>query len=177
MSRIGKSPVAIPSGVNCSIEGDVFKATGKNGTLSAPIHRNVTVEIKDNHVIVTPKSLVKTSRMLWGTTQRLVRNVIIGVTEGFVKKLEITGVGYRAQLKGNVLGLQLGFSHDVDIEIPQGLSVKCEKPTSIEIAGADKQIVGSFAAQIRDLRRPEPYKGKGVRYEGEYILRKEGKKK
>ncbi len=177
MSRVGKNPVVIPQGVECSIAGDTFSAKGKLGNLSLSLSKDVKVEIADGNVVVTPLSKSKTARMMWGTTQRLVANLVTGVNEGFKKRLEINGVGYRAQMKGSTLVLNLGFSHDVEVPVPSDLKVVCEKPTLLEISGADRQKVGEFAANIRGYRPPEPYKGKGVKYEGEYILRKEGKKK
>lgn len=177
MSRVGKNAIEIPQGVDCTLADGSFLAKGKNGQLSTKLTNDVKVEVKDSKVFVTPKSDAKVARMMWGTTQRNIANVVRGVSEGFTKNLEIHGVGYRAQMQGSKLVLQLGFSHDVELDIPTGLQVKCEKPTSLSIFGADKQKVGAFAAKIRDYRRPEPYKGKGVKYEGEYILRKEGKKK
>ena len=177
MSRVGKSPINIPAGVECNLAGGAFSAKGKNGQLSMPVSADVSVEIKDGKVTVQPKEGVKSAKLMWGTTQRLISNIVAGVSEGFSKRLEINGVGYRAQMQGNKLVLQLGFSHDVEVEVPDDLKVVCEKPTSILISGADRQKVGEFAANIRNYRRPEPYKGKGIKYEGEFILRKEGKKK
>lgn len=177
MSRVGKNAIEIPQGVECTLAQGSFSAKGKNGFLSTGLASEVSVELANNMVLVQPKSNAKSARMLWGTTQRNIKNIVDGVSSGFTKNLEITGVGYRAQIQGNKLILQLGFSHDVELEIPTGLQIKCEKPTHVSVFGADKQLVGSFAAKIRDFRRPEPYKGKGVKYEGEYILRKEGKKK
>ena len=177
MSRVGKNPVVIPQGVECSIANDTFHAKGKLGNLELPLSREVKVEIADGKVHVTPLSKSKTARMMWGTTQRLVTNVVTGVSEGFKKRLEVNGVGYRAQMQGTKLVLNLGFSHDVEVNVPSDIKVVCEKPTLLEISGADRQKVGEFAANIRGYRPPEPYKGKGVKYEGEYILRKEGKKK
>jgi len=177
MSRVGKNPVLIPSGVECHINSGILTAKGKLGQLEMPISQEVLVKLDDGKVHVTPLSNAKFSRMMWGTTQRLVRNLIGGVSEGFTKKLEINGVGYRAAVQGNQLQLQLGYSHDVIIDIPADITVKCEKPTAISITGANRQRVGQFSAVIRDHRRPEPYKGKGIKYENEFILRKEGKKK
>lgn len=177
MSRVGKNPVVIPQGVECSIANGTFSAKGKLGNLDLPLSKEVKVELADGKVVVTPLSKSKTARMMWGTTQRLVSNVVNGVNEGFTKRLEVNGVGYRAQMKGSTLVLNLGFSHDVEINVPADLKVACPKPTLVEISGADRQKVGELAANIRGHRPPEPYKGKGVKYEGEYIFRKEGKKK
>ena len=177
MSRVGKNSIEVPQGVDCSIVEGIFQAKGKNGQLSMPISQEVVVEIKDGKVSVQSQSKEKFARMMWGTTQSLIANIVQGVSEGFQKRLEIHGVGYRAQMQGNKLVLQLGFSHDIEVNVPTDLKVVCEKPTRISISGADRQKVGEFAAHIRNYRRPEPYKGKGIKYEGEYILRKEGKKK
>jgi len=177
MSRVGKNPVTIPSGVECQLVGSSLTAKGKKGQLTLAVHPEIIVNIEDGKVVAKPKSNSKQAKMMWGTTQRLVSNLINGVHEGFTKELEIIGVGYRAQVKGNTLVLQLGFSHDVEFEIPEGIEIICEKQTQIKISGADRQKVGQVAAEIRKYRPPEPYKGKGVRYKDEYILRKEGKKK
>jgi large subunit ribosomal protein L6 len=177
MSRVGKNSISIPSGVECGLVDGRIQAKGQKGQLSFLLSKDVTVDIKDAQVHVQPKSEAKASRMMWGTTQRLVRNLIQGVSEGFTKVLEISGVGYRAQVQGNKLVLQLGYSHDLEVPIPSDLTVVCAKPTEVAISGANLQKVGQFAAEIRRLRPPEPYKGKGVKYKGEYILRKEGKKK
>ncbi len=177
MSRVGKNPVIIPQGVDCNLADGILKAKGTKGQLSMPISQEVSVEIKDGKVHVQPRSQAKFSRMMWGTTQSLISNLVKGVSEGFTKRLEINGVGYRAQMKGSTLVLNLGFSHDVEVAVPSNLNVVCEKHTLIIVRGADCQKVGEFAANVRGYRPPEPYKGKGVKYEGEYILRKEGKKK
>jgi len=177
MSRVGKNPVVVPNGVTITLNEEQISAKGKLGELNLPLTSDVTVTQADNQIWVKPNNDSKRARALWGTTRANISNLVSGVSEGFTKKLEITGVGYRAQVQGNKLVLQLGFSHDVEMEIPQGLNVVAEKPTLVAISGADKQLVGQFAANARGWRGPEPYKGKGVRYEGEYILRKEGKKK
>ncbi|HBU99316.1 MULTISPECIES: 50S ribosomal protein L6 [Thalassospira] len=177
MSRVGKNPVVVPNGVTITLNEEQISAKGKLGELNLSLTSDVTVTQEDNQIWVKPKNDSKRARALWGTTRANISNLVSGVSEGFTKKLEITGVGYRAQVQGNKLVLQLGFSHDVEMEIPTGLSVVAEKPTLVAISGADKQLVGQFAANARGWRGPEPYKGKGVRYEGEYILRKEGKKK
>ena len=178
MSRVGKNPVSIPAGVEVSIDGSVIKAKGKLGELSYEfLSGEVSVEKTDDGVQVKNLSESKRSRSLWGTTRARIQNLVTGVSEGFKKDLEIVGVGYRAAVQGSDLQLQLGFSHDVKYPIPQGIKVTCERPTAIRIEGVDKQIVGQIAAEIRSYRPPEPYKGKGVRYADEFILRKEGKKK
>ncbi|MEQ8710534.1 MAG: 50S ribosomal protein L6 [Rhodospirillales bacterium] len=177
MSRIGKNPVPIPSGVTVNLAGDVLAAKGKLGELTVKLVEEVDGRIEDNMVYVTPRDNSKRARSMWGTMRTLVESAVIGVSEGYTKNLEITGVGYRAALQGKNLQLQLGFSHDVIYPIPEGITMTCEKPTSISISGADKQRVGQVAAEIRGYRPPEPYKGKGVRYADEFIIRKEGKKK
>lgn len=177
MSRVGKNPVEIPQGVDCNIAGNILHAKGKNGQLSMPISQEVNVELKDGRLYVSARSKTKASLTMWGTTQSLAQSLVTGVSEGFTKRLEVNGVGYRAQVQGSTLVMNLGFSHDVIVNIPSDIKIVCEKPTSIAISGADRQKVGEFAANIRSYRPPEPYKGKGVKYEGEYILRKEGKKK
>jgi large subunit ribosomal protein L6 len=177
MSRIGKNPVAVPDGVEVKIDGGMLLAKGKLGELDLPLSDLVDVKIEDGKVAVAPANEGKKARAMWGTTRSLVQNMVTGVSEGFTRNLEITGVGYRAQVQGKSLNLQLGYSHDINFEIPEGITVKCEKPTSIAISGASKRQVGQIAAEIRAMRPPEPYKGKGVRYADEQILRKEGKKK
>ena len=179
MSRIGKNPVIIPEGVKVSLEGNLVKASGKLGELSQSFDADhVTVEVKDNTVVVAPKGETKLARALWGTTRANINVIVKGVSEGFSKNLELVGVGYKARVEGsNKLVLSLGFSHDVPVVAPAGIKVACPSATQITISGADKQLVGQFAAEVRKFRKPEPYKGKGVKYEGEYIRRKEGKKK
>ena len=177
MSRVGKYPVSIPDGVTVEIANDEIKAKGKLGELSAPISPEVDVVYEDNVVKVTPKRESKKARAMWGTTRALVNNIVTGVSEGFTVNLEINGVGYRAAVEGNDLVLALGFSHPVRFPIPDGITMKCERPTAIAISGSDKQVVGQLAAEIRAFRPPEPFKGKGVKYATETILRKEGKKK
>ena len=178
MSRIGKKPVAIPSGVEVKIDGDTVVVKGPKGQLeTAFLGDLVEVTVEDNEVKVAPRNQTKQARSAWGLTRSLINNMVIGVTEGFQKKLEIVGVGYRAQLQGRNLKLNLGFSHDVIYEVPEGIEVQVPQPTEIIVSGIDKQKVGQVAAEIRAWRPPEPYKGKGVRYAGEYIFRKEGKKK
>lgn len=177
MSRIGKKPVAIPSGVTAKIEGRILSVKGPKGTLTMGLSDEVTYEVEDGQISVKPINDSKKARSFWGMQRTLVANLVEGVTDGYTKVLEITGVGYRANGQGKKLKLQLGFSHDVDLEVPEGLEVKTPDQTTIEISGVDKQSVGQFAAEIRRWRKPEPYKGKGIKYRGEYIFRKEGKKK
>ena len=177
MSRVGKNPVEVPKGVEVTIAANALTAKGKNGTLSMALTRDVSVKVEDGKVIVAPANETKRARMMWGTTRANVKNLVTGVSAGYTRRLEINGVGYRAAIQGKTLQLQLGYSHDVLFPIPDGISITCEKPTAIEIKGADKQAVGQVAAKIRGYRPPEPYKGKGVKYEEETILRKEGKKK
>ncbi len=177
MSRIGKNPVAVPAGVDVTLDGHDLKAKGKLGELSMRFVDDVNVEFTDGQITVKPANDTKKARMMWGMQRTLAQNVITGVSEGFTRDLEITGTGYRAQVQGKQLNLSLGFSHDVLCDIPEGIDIKCEKPTSVRISGIDKQKVGQVAAEIRGWRPPEPYKGKGVRYSDEYIVRKEGKKK
>ena len=177
MSRVGKHPVAVPSGVTVEIANRILKAKGKLGELSLKLSDEVEAKLEDGKVVVTPRSETKRARTLWGTTRALVNNMVGGVSKGFSKTLEINGVGYRAQVQGKNLQLQLGYSHDVVYPIPAGVTIKCEKPTQITISGADRQRVGQVAAEIRAYRKPDPYKGKGIKYDNERILRKEGKKK
>ena len=177
MSRVGKNPVTVPSGVEVTIGDGEVKAKGKLGQLSVPVLPDVSVTMEDGAVVVRPANDGKKARALWGTTRALVQNVVEGVSNGFKKELELVGVGYRAAVEGKDLVLQLGFSHEVRFPIPQGVTIVCSKPTSIEISGADKQQIGQLASEIRGYRPPEPYKGKGVKYVDEYIFRKEGKKK
>ena len=177
MSRVGKNPVPVPAGVTAQIVEGVFVAKGKLGELKLPLSTEVEVAIEDGAVKVKPVSQSKQSRMMWGTTRNLARNLMQGVAQGFSRNLEINGVGYRASVQGKKLVLQLGYSHDIEYPIPADIAIKCEKPTAITVSGADKQRVGQVAAEIRAFRKPEPYKGKGIKYEKEFIVRKEGKKK
>ena len=177
MSRIGKNEVEVPESVSLSIDGNVINVKGKLGELSAKIVKGVNVNLSDNKVAVKPINDDKSNLSKWGLMRTLINNMVNGVESGFTKTLEVNGVGYRAAIESDILQLQLGFSHDIKIGIPKELDVKCTKPTEIVITGADKQKVGQFAAEIRSLRKPEPYKGKGVRYSGEYVRQKEGKKK
>jgi large subunit ribosomal protein L6 len=177
MSRIGKKPVAVPSGVNASVDGQLVKVKGSKGELSFLVPDSVAVAHADGAISVTPRDETKRARAMWGMSRSQVANLIKGVTVGYEKKLEINGVGYKAAIAGPALKLNLGFSHDVDYPIPQGIQITTPKPTEIVVTGIDKQKVGQIAAEIREFRGPEPYKGKGVKYVGEFIFRKEGKKK
>ena len=177
MSRIGNKPVSLPGGVTASVDGQEVKVKGPKGELSHVLVDQIIAKMGDKGIEIGMREDNKDARAMWGMSRTLVANLVTGVTEGFSKTLEINGVGYRAAMKGQTLQLQLGFSHDVDFEIPKGIEVKCPKPTEIGVSGIDKQLVGQVAAEIRRYRPPEPYKGKGVKYAGEYIFRKEGKKK
>jgi large subunit ribosomal protein L6 len=177
MSRIGKKPVAIPGGVTAAVNGQEVKVKGPKGELKHVLVDDIIAKLDNGEIEITMREDTKRARAMWGMSRTLVANLIAGVTEGFTKKLDITGVGYRAAMQGSNLQLQLGYSHDISYPIPQGIQVVCPKPTEIVITGIDKQKVGQVAAEVRHYRPPEPYKGKGVRYAGEFILRKEGKKK
>lgn len=177
MSRIGKKPVALPSGVTASVSGQTIEVKGPKGTQTFTATDDVTIAVNDNAVSVTPRGNSKRARQQWGMSRTVVANLVHGVQNTFKKELEIQGVGYRAALAGNSLKLNLGYSHDVDFAIPEGITITLPKPTEIIVEGHDVQQVGQVAANIRDWRRPEPYKGKGIRYKGEYIFQKEGKKK
>ena len=177
MSRIGKKPVPIPAGVTASMEAGTLSVKGPKGELKMPMSDLISYEMQDDGLMVKPANGSKAARAFWGMQRTLVQNLVTGVTEGFTKVLEITGVGYRANSRGKMLKLQLGYSHDVDFAIPEGIEIKTPDNTTVEISGIDKQNVGQVAAEIRRWRKPEPYKGKGIKYRGEYIFRKEGKKK
>lgn len=179
MSRVGKNPVAIPSGVEVSIVDGILTAKGKLGEESVSLTDFVDVTLEDDQVRVAPRDDTKHSRSMWGTTRSLVQNAVSGVSEGFTKRLEIVGVGYRAQMQGKTLNLQLGYSHDIAFPVPEGITIALEgdRGNVIAVTGPNKQRVGQVASEIRRFRKPEPYKGKGVRYSDEYVLRKEGKKK
>ncbi len=177
MSRVGKKPVDIPAGVQTRIEGRTITAKGPKGELSFAIPEEVEVKAEGNVITLAPRSESKQARSSWGMSRAMVDNIVTGVSKGFEKKLEITGVGYRAAMQGKSLQLSLGYSHDLNYAIPAGITITTPKPTEIVVAGIDKQQVGQVAAEIREFRRPEPYKGKGVKYENEFIFRKEGKKK
>ena len=176
MSRIGKKAVPVPSGVTANVEGQTIKVKGPKGALQLVLHDDVTAKMDKSGIQVDPRFETKRARSQWGTSRTLINNLITGVTKGFEQKLEITGVGYRAAVQGKNLQLQLGYSHDVVFAIPEGIAITTPKPTEITITGSDKQRVGQVAAEIRDFRPPEPYKGKGVKYAGENIIRKEAKK-
>jgi large subunit ribosomal protein L6 len=177
MSRIGKKPVAIPTGVTANVEGQTVKVKGPKGALQLVLHGDVEAKMDKDGIKIDPRNETTRARSQWGTSRTLVANLMQGVTKGFEENLEITGVGFRAAVQGKNLQLQLGFSHDVVYPIPEGITIAAAKPTEIKITGSDKQKVGQVAAEIRAFRGPEPYKGKGIKYAGEYIFRKEGKKK
>ncbi len=178
MSRIGKYPVVIPEGVNASLNGNVINVKGKLGELSfAYDNSHVNVEINDGKIAVIPHSQSRTARTLWGTTRARINSLVKGVSVGYSKSIELFGVGYKARMDGKNLVMSLGFSHDVPFETPEGITFVCETPTLIKVSGVDKQLVGQVAAEVRKYRKPEPYKGKGIRVDGEYVRRKEGKKK
>jgi large subunit ribosomal protein L6 len=177
MSRIGKKPVELPSGVTASVSGQTIEVKGPKGTRSFKATDDVDLKVEDNVITVTPRGKSKRARQQWGMSRTMVGNLVTGVTEGFKKELEIQGVGYRAQMQGNTLKLNLGLSHDVDYTAPEGVTVTAPKQTEVVVEGIDEQLVGQVAANIRAWRKPEPYKGKGIRYKGEFVFRKEGKKK
>jgi large subunit ribosomal protein L6 len=177
MSRIGKKPVPVPAGVTASVDGQIVKAKGAKGELSFVVHDEVLVKLEDGAVSVDPRDQSKEARSKWGMSRTMIENILKGVKDGYERKLEISGVGYRAAMQGKNLQLSLGFSHEVVYDVPAGITVAVPKPTEIVINGIDKQQVGQVAAEIREYRGPEPYKGKGVKYAGEKIVRKEGKKK
>jgi large subunit ribosomal protein L6 len=177
MSRVGKYPVPVPAGVTLALQGSTLVAKGKLGELSMPVSESVELEIEPGTVAVKPRGKDRQSRTMWGTTRSLINGMVKGVSVGFTKSMEITGTGYRAAVQGPELVLNLGYSHEIRYTVPQGIKITCEKPTAIKVEGMDKRQVGQVAAEIRGYRGPEPYKGKGVKYENEQILRKEGKKK
>ena len=177
MSRIGKQPVALPDGVTATLSGQTIEIKGPKASSSFTAADDVSIVIEEGAITVTPRGKSKRARQQWGMTRTVIANMVHGSKEAFKQELEIRGVGYRAQMQGNVLKLNLGLSHDVDFEVPAGVTVTAPKPTELVVEGHDKQLVGQVAANIRDWRRPEPYKGKGIRYKGEYIFQKEGKKK
>ena len=177
MSRIGKKAVPVPAGVTATINDGTLSVKGPKGTLTLALRDEITYAIEDGGISVQPANDSKQARAFWGMQRTMVQNLVTGVTEGFTKKLVNTGVGYRAATAGRNLKLQLGYSHDVNIDVPEGIDVKTPDATTVEISGADKQKVGQLAAEIRRWRKPEPYKGKGIKYDGEFIFRKEGKKK
>ena len=177
MSRIGKKPVDLPSGVTASVSGQTIEVKGPKGVRTFTATDDVTLKVEDNVVSVEPRGMSKRARQQWGMSRTQVQNCVTGVTDGFKKELEISGVGYRAQMQGNVLKLSLGYSHEVNFDVPEGVTVTAPKQTEIVVEGIDQQLVGQVAANIREWRAPEPYKGKGIKYKDEYIFRKEGKKK
>ena len=177
MSRIGKKPVALPKGVSASISGQSIEVKGPKGTRTFTATDDVTLALEEGSVKVTPRGTSKRARQQWGMARSMVENLVTGVTTGFKKELEIQGVGYRAAMAGNVLKLSLGYSHEVNFDVPAGVTVTSPKQTEIVVEGIDQQLVGQVAANIREWRKPEPYKGKGIRYKGEFVFRKEGKKK
>ncbi len=177
MSRIGKKSVPVPAGVTATIEGGQISVKGPKGSLSMPLVEDISYTLEDGAISVMPANASKRARAFWGMQRTMVSNLVVGVSEGFTKVLEISGVGYRASVQGSNLKLQLGYSHDVDFAIPDGIAIKTPDQTTVEISGVDRQKVGQVAAEIRRWRKPEPYKGKGIKYRGEFIFRKEGKKK
>jgi large subunit ribosomal protein L6 len=177
MSRIGKKPIDLPGGVTATISGQTVEVKGPKGTRSFTATDDVTIALEDGALSVMPRGKSKRARQQWGMSRTQVANLVTGVTTGFKREMELTGVGYRAAAQGKVLKLSLGYSHDVDFAVPEGVSVVTPKPTEIVLEGIDQQLVGQVAANIREWRKPEPYKGKGIRYKGEFIFRKEGKKK
>src|SRR5512143_3487118 len=177
MSRIGKHPVPVPAGVQVNVKGQHVTAKGKLGQLELDVVDDIAVAMEDGKITVKPRHDSRHAKVMWATSRTLINNMMVGVSQGFKKTLEINGVGYRAQVQGKDLVLQLGYSHDIRYPIPEGIAIRCEKPTSIEISGYDKKRVRQVAAEIRSFRRPEPFKGKGIKYDYETILRKEGKKK
>lgn len=177
MSRIGKKPVALPKGVTAEIKGQTIEVTGPKGTRSFTAADDVDLALDEGTVRVTPRGVSKRARQQWGMTRSMIENLTVGVSEGFKKELEIQGVGYRAQMQGKTLKLSLGYSHEVNFEMPDGVTITAPKQTEVVVEGIDQQLVGQVAANIREWRQPEPYKGKGIRYKGEYVFRKEGKKK
>ncbi len=177
MSRIGKKPIAVPKNVTATVDGQRVTVKGPKGQLSIALIDNVEAALEDGAIVVKPRSETKRARSMWGMSRSLVENLVTGTTNGFSRTLEITGVGYRAAMDGKSLKLQLGYSHDIFYPVPEGISIVVPKPTEITISGIEKDKVGQVAAEIRGFRGPEPYKGKGIRYQGEYIQRKEGKKK
>jgi large subunit ribosomal protein L6 len=177
MSRIGKKPVVVPSGITANVEGQTVKIKGPKGALQVVLHDDVSVKLDGGQIKVDPRSESKRARSQWGTSRTLIANLIAGVTKGFEQRLEINGVGYRASVQGKNLQIALGYSHDIVYPIPEGITIATPRPVEIVITGSDRQKVGQVAAEIRDYRPPEPYKGKGIKYAGERIFRKEGKKK
>ncbi len=176
MSRIGKHPVPVPTGVDVRVDGQTVTAKGKLGQLSVTLNDDLLASLEGGELVVKPRNDNKRARVMWATSRTLVNNLVVGVSQGYTVNMEINGVGYRASVQGKELVMQLGYSHDVRYQIPEGISIKCDKPTAISVSGSDKQKVGQVAAEIRAWKKPEPYKGKGIKYDNETILRKEGKK-
>ena len=177
MSRVGKKPVPVPAGVTAKVDGQNVSVKGAKGELHFAVHGDVEVVLENNEIKVDPRFETKRAQAMWGTSRAMINNIVTGVTKGFEKRLEITGVGYKAAVAGKNLQLSLGYSHDITFPIPEGIAIVAPRPTELAISGIDKRAVGQVAAEIRSLRPPEPYKGKGVKYAGEFIFRKEGKKK
>lgn len=177
MSRVGKNPVVLPSGVTATLSGQTVKVKGPKGELSFEVHNDVEPKVEGSNITVAPRNEERQTRTLWATSQRRIKNMVEGVEKGYEKNLEIQGVGYRSNLQGKELVLQLGFSHDIRYPVPEGIKIEVDKQTAIKITGIDKEKVGQVAAEIRGYKPPEPYKGKGIRYVGEFVIRKEGKKK
>ena len=177
MSRIGKKPIEIPSGVTLTLDGQTVSVKGPKGQLAWTVAEEVVIKQEDGALTLTPRDESQRARAMWGLSRSLVFNLVKGVSDGYTRRLDISGVGYRAAIDGRILNLQLGYSHEIKFAIPEDVKIVCDTPTAVSISGADKQRVGQIAAEIRGFRRPEPYKGKGVKYAGERILRKEGKKK
>lgn len=177
MSRVGKYPVALTNGASAEVKGQTVTIKGKNGTQALQVAADVEVKLEEGKLVFAPRSTSKRARAMWGTARANAQNIVKGLTEGFSKVLDIEGVGFKAAVQGKHVVLNLGFSHEVRFDIPEGITVKADKPTQLTISGADRQKVGQVAAELRGLKKPEPYKGKGIRYQGEFILRKEGKKK
>jgi len=177
MSRVGKKPVAVPAGVTAKVEGQTVSVKGPKGELKFTVPDDVVVAMDNGAIKVEPRTESKRARAMWGMSRSMINNLVVGVTAGYERKLEITGVGYKAAVAGKTLQLSLGYSHDVNYPIPAGIAIATPKPTEVTITGIDKRQVGQVAAEIRAFRGPEPYKGKGIKYEGEFIFRKEGKKK
>ena len=176
MSRIGQNPINIPAGVNIDLKGTLVKVKGQKGSLEYQVHRDMNISERDGTVLVNRNSDTREQRAIHGTPRQMINNMVIGVSEGFTKELEIIGVGYQAQVQGSRLQLQLGYSHDIYFDMPEGITVTANR-TEVKVEGTDKQLVGAVAAKIRSFRKPEPYKGKGIKERGQYVLRKEGKKK
>ena len=177
MSRVGKKPIELPEGITVAISSNEITIKGKKGELNATFPDTIKLQKNQDKITIVPLNETKNAKSAWGMTRTIVNNMVLGVSEGYTKNLEINGVGYRASIEGNILTLQLGYSHDIKLAIPGDLDVKCIKPTEVSVNGINKQKVGQFASEIRKLRKPEPYKGKGIKYQNEFIRRKEGKKK